>query len=159
MKQVCIPWEPIPEAANHYTALRVMRFTYTMHRDPLSLIVLSPWKAPDEEKERDIAWRLTFKPTRGFRIKPLGYWIGGTKPPWPEKGNMQAIRPNGPAMWEVTSSLFLNECLQSEERRRGWHLFVIADFDESYEIVAREWTSERLPGPWQEHIYGTGSSE
>jgi hypothetical protein len=131
MNEPCRRWDPIPEAANHYTALRVVQVTYRMHRDPLSLVVLSPW-ASAGQPEHDVAWRIAFRrPVRGFRNKPLGYWPGGTQPPWPKGLEQGVYGPNGPAMWAVTASAFLDECILPDESRDGWYHYVIASFDES----------------------------
>lgn len=114
-------WDPIPAGANHYTALRVVQLTYRMHRDPLSLVVLSPWVAADGQ-ERDVAWRIAFRrPVSGFRNKPLGYWPGGTKPPWPKGVAWDGYGRNGPAMWAVTASSFLDECHVPQGLRDGWY--------------------------------------
>lgn len=150
MDDLCTPWDPIPAAANHYTALRVVQLTYRMHHDPLSLIVLSPFTLPNLGY-RDVAWRIAFdRPVRGFRNKPLGYWTGGTKPPWPSDLWKDKYGPNGPAMWAVTESPFFDECVPPGELREGWHHYVIADFDESYEIVACTWQTEQLAATWKE---------
>lgn len=95
-KKPCIPWHPIPEAANEYTALSVVQFTYHLHQ-PLSLIVSAPWR-PAGEEERDVAWHLSFPVVRGFRLKPLGSWAGATAPPWPPSSQDRTPGWNGPAM-------------------------------------------------------------
>jgi len=151
LNEPCIPWHLIPEAANHYTALRVVQLAYHMHHDhPLSLILLAPWRPPNEE-ERDVAWRLSFPVTRGFRHKPLGWWAGASGPPWPLSPRDRTPGWNGPAMWEVTTSSFLDECAAPHERGL-WHHYVIADFDMTYEIVASGWAAEQLRGTWQDHL-------
>ncbi|HEV2458498.1 MAG TPA: hypothetical protein VGS80_09040 [Ktedonobacterales bacterium] len=151
MNKPCIPWHPIPEAANHYTALRVVQLAYHMHHDPLSLILIAPWRPPGEAEERDVAWRLSFQVVRGFRNKPLGWWAGASGPPRPFSPQERTNGWSGPAMWELTTSSFLDECTQPQERSR-WHHYVIADFAESYEIVALSWSAEQLAGTWQDHL-------
>lgn len=54
-------------------------------------------------------------------------------------------------MWEVTTSPFLDECAAPDERQT-WHHYVIADFDETYEIVASGWTAEQLSATWKDEL-------
>lgn len=154
MDEPCILWNPIPEEANRYLALRVVQLglAYYTHRDPLSLIVLAPWRLPGEE-ERDFAWRVSFRFIAGLRKQPVGSWAGGTNPPWPVSRQDQINGQIVPAMWEVTTSSFLDECIRPSEHRPwfSWHHYVIADYDASYEFVASDSTSKQLPGTWQDH--------
>jgi hypothetical protein len=147
----CIPWNPIPEAANDYTALRVVQLAYHLIHDPLSLILLAPWCPPGEDAQRDVAWRLSFQHVRSFRHNPLGMGARGTQLSWPYSPQDRPPGRHGPALWELTTSSFLDECTQPRDRGR-WHHYVIADFDASYEIVALSWVAEQLAGTWQDHL-------
>lgn len=115
------------------------------------MILLAPWRPPGEAEQRDVAWRLSFQVVRGLRNQPLGGWPGGTSPPWPFSPQERTNDWNGPAMWEVTTSSFLDECAAPDERGR-WHHYVIADFDMTYEVVALSCAAEQLPGTWQDHL-------
>jgi hypothetical protein len=153
MSEHTIPWEPIPREANWYMKANVVYFgENTLHDEPMSAIVSSTLPSDGSRTEGPSAWRITFHGVVAYRMRPIGVWWSSAQPITFPKPRAKGANNLEVAVWEIAQSRWLSECVPPDRSPRSIHHFVLADYDELYEVAAASWSSERLIDTWEDAL-------
>jgi len=146
-----IAWEPIPRDANHYMAVQVVHFEERTADEgaPVRIVLAAATGQAAQEAGGRAAWQLEFVTVAAFRRSLSVWWPGGRPITIPVSHRRKARNRLEVATWELVDSLWLKECVPPNTYSGTIHHYVIADYDEAYEIAAAGWTSERLPPEWE----------
>jgi|SRR5689334_1186095 len=142
MEEQCAPWSPIPLEANRYMAANVQRLEAAQGERGRAIRMVITGNPDPVDRQRVVAWRLTFSRVAAYRKRPVGtYWPDAVPLLWPE--------PRGISTWEIMHSRWLPESLPPEWRNPGrMHHFVIASSYHMYEIAGETCEAEEI-GDWQ----------
>lgn len=143
LDEQCHPWLAIPEEANAYWNLDVLEVIQSRRSDqpPLSIVVASQW--PDSELRNTGAWRIAFTWFKAYRSRSYDY-----------PGNLPLTRlDERSALWEIFPSAYLRENsmpdgIEPGGQRRFHHFVICTGGFQVYEVVATEWSAERLSDEW-----------
>jgi hypothetical protein len=139
--ELAIAWEPVPRSANHYMALTVNHLEQLTAAVgfPVVLIVSSPMKQSDGET-REIAWRITFHMTHGYRCRHVGPSPESQQVTWPQATDGARV-----ACWEIVHSQWLPMALAGFWSDMSTaHHYAIVDYYNLYEIAANWYEVEEL---------------
>ena len=146
-----IPWDPSPHEYNRASDVSISNFgEYGVETtDGVACIVHS--FLPDAASRRRHRWRIFFRGTRAFRLRPIvfGEWpeaLPITMPPksWSISGNRRV------ALWEITSSVYVAQSVDPGDRDEAHH-YVLVNHDMAYEVIAFDYRVEDL-GEYQRPI-------
>jgi hypothetical protein len=150
-----IAWEPIPRDANHYMAVQVVHFEERTSDEgtPVTIVLAATTGQAAREEGGRAAWRLAFVTVAAFQRRSLSIWWPGSRPMTIPVGHGKARDRLEVATWEIVQSAWLRECVPPNTYSGTIHHYVIADYEDAYEIAALGWMSEQLPPGW-EQVYG-----
>ena len=145
----CVPWEPVPQAANHYMVLNVAFFEQMAiggpRGAPVSVVVAASLEDEASGRRSVLAWRITFQSVAAYHALPIGMWSGTRPYETSADGHREPLRI---ATWELLNSRWLAADVPSAyHATKPRHHYVIASSEDVYEIAAASWESEEL-GPW-----------
>lgn len=148
--EACLAWEPIPDEANEFWNVDVVRVEESSRPNEvggLQLIVASQWQVPEHEGGWiHKAWRVRIQGYRSYRMRSIGY-----------PGNLPLTRPDQrKATWEIFPSNYLieegvpNGLMPGvpENVRRYHHFVILTGGNTVYETVAVAWTCEPVGDEW-----------
>ena len=153
LDEAFIPWEPIPRKANWYTLARVVHFEQQAGEEgvPVSLIVVSSLDDKAEKAEQLTAWHITFRWVIAYRRLPLEQRWPSLPPSARPTFDAKADKGWDAAMWEIVHSRWLAE-INTTGYNKAVHHFVIASWNDIYEILAIEWEVEQLSEGWRKNL-------
>ncbi len=139
----CVEWNPIPEEANRYPDLTVLKFQTHSDSDGrlvVSMVVMVPKNETPLLHHRTDAWLITFEKIRAFRYRMFP--ASGEDSPFICPDCLKhAAWEVFPSTWAAQGGPFPNFPMSH---------FVIVDEYMAWEILAVDWKSEQLPDSWQQ---------
>lgn len=140
MDQASVPWDPIPEPKNSVWNLEVLSFQEMRLIPSNRVVVVLEWREEGEDHQLlRTRWRITFDGVSAYRMTSSADWFKRLKLdyPYPDR-----------ATWELTSSQWLDEVVQSNDPQPMHHFAIVTVGPcegTMYELAAHKWRVETLP--------------
>ncbi len=152
MSERAVPWRAIPQEANRYMLLSVVFVLERRLGEGQSLtVVMATERAPAGTSQ---AWKITFQRIAAYRMRPLATAGQAPRSPRYPKPQRTSTALLDTAVWEVVQSQWLADLKALHLVDFPLHHYVLADYDDLYEIAATDWVSEELPEDWEDKCLG-----